>query len=136
VSEIVRVQWRAVQVGDRVRFDGGFEYLVVHRDGDAVTIERPDEPLSSKTGRPDPRSWADILAPTHAEAVATVKDVLGASTLADEVEGQVTRCPPLSQLVGDAERLTEHLRAFHDGDLLTKHVSLHDAGVMAIPHRH
>ena len=130
MSKIVRVQWRAVQVGDRVLFDGGFEYLVAHRDGDAVTIERPGEPLSAKTGRPNPRSWVELVAPTHAETVATVKDVLGASTLADEAEGRPVRCPPISQLMDDEDAMRAHLDAFHGG------WSLHDEDSVAVPHRH
>jgi hypothetical protein len=136
VSEIVRVQWRGVQVGDRVLYNDTPWQVTSTDHGGTGMVQLKDAAGAQRGGRPDPRSWVELVAPTHAEAVATIKDALGASTLADEVQGQATRCPPMSQLVGDAERLAEHLQAFHDGDLLTKHVSLHDAGVVAVPHRH
>jgi hypothetical protein len=63
--------------------------------------------------------------------VATVKDVLGASTLADGKDGEPYWCPPIRLLAGDTVRMMEHLSAFHGGAPLHDHPQS-----VAIPHRH
>ena len=130
MSKIVRVQWRAVQVGDRVLYNDTPWQVTSTDHGGTGQVQLQDAAGAQRGGRPDPRSWVELVAPTHAEAVATVKDVLGASTLADEVEGRPLRCPPLRLLNGDTMRMMEHLSAFHGG------APLHDEASATIPHRH
>ena len=130
MSEVVRVQWRAVQVGDRVLYNDATWQVTSTDHGSTGQVQLQDAAGAQRGGRPDPRSWVELVAPTHAEAVATVKGALGASTLADEVEGRVTRCPPISQLMDDEAAMDAHLDAFHGG------WSLHDEDSVAVPHRH
>jgi hypothetical protein len=115
------LRWRDVLVGDRVMRDGVPVEVVAH---DGVTIVLSD----GKKGRPTMSSYVEVLAPEPAEALATVKAVLGGTVESIREDGKAHRCPPLDRLAANPRAMASHLKGFHGG--------AEEHGAATVPHTH
>lgn len=121
----VRIPWRDVLPGDVVIRDGVPVEVIAVDAGGTVTL------ADGRSGRPNPRSWVEVHCPEPAEALDTVREVLGATVLAVQDDGKPYRCPPLARLAAEPERLEHHLSVFHAPDAVG-----HEPGSASIPHAH
>lgn len=118
-----RYQWRDVRVYDRVVVGGALRE-VTRIDGGRIWLD------DGTSGLPDPRTWVEVYCPEPAEAIAFVKEQLGATVLAVQDDGKPYRCPPVAMLDGDRVKFDAHLFAFHGG------AEAHEVGTETIPHTH
>ena len=67
MSEVVRVQWRAVQVGDRVLYNDTSWQVTSTDHGGTGMVQLQDAAGAQRGGRPDPVSYTHLTLPTNRE---------------------------------------------------------------------
>jgi hypothetical protein len=102
------LRWRDVMVGDRVVLSGVMREVASIEDGEVRLVD-------GGKGRPGMNGYVEVHGPEPAEALATVKAVLGGTVESIREDGKPHRCPPLDRLAANPRAMVSHLRGFHGG---------------------